>query len=94
MTDHTAAVADKLAALYTSSFGGKETGRYRLPQKLLRELFGVRRLYPDDITSLSRALFERGYVLIDMDSFYVVMSANSFVNYRRLSAEAIRDEER
>ena len=75
--------ADRLAQLYDEQFGGKERGRYRISAKLLRALADRRRLYEDDIRKLARALFERGYVLIDMDSFYVVMSSNSFVNYRR-----------
>ena len=29
-------------------------------------------------------------VLIDMDSFFVVMAANSFVNYRRLNEEMLK----
>ena len=28
-------------------------------------------------------MFERGFVLVDMDSFFVVLSADAFVNYRR-----------
>jgi len=91
MSDKTASVADMLARLYAQSFGGKASGRYRVPQKLLREMFGVRRLYADDIERLHRTLFERGYLLIDMDSFYVIMSTNSFVNYRRLSHDAINE---
>lgn len=79
--------AKKLAGLYDREFGGKRSGRYRIPQKLLKDLLGRRRLYDEDITTLSRALFEEGYVLIDMDSFYVVMNANSFVNYRRAAKE-------
>ncbi len=82
-------VADRLAALYGREFGGKSSGRYRIPQKLLREMCGRRRLYEDDMTALSRALLERGFVLIDMDSFFVIMSANSFVNYRRVGKDAL-----
>ena len=52
-------------------------------------MMGRRRLYSEDRTAIARALFERGYVLIDMDSFFVVMSANSFVNYRRVGKEAL-----
>ncbi len=81
--------ADRLAALYNESFGGKETGRYRIAAKLVRALAGRRRLYEDDVRNLSRALLERGFVLIDMESFFVVMSANTFVNYRRANEEAI-----
>jgi hypothetical protein len=79
----TSEIAEKLGALYEKEFGGKKSGRYRIPAKVLRDLAGRRRLYEDDIRNISRALVERGFILIDMDSFYVVMSANAFVNYRR-----------
>lgn len=82
-------VAETLANLYSRDFGGKASGRYRIPVKLLRDLCGRRRLYEEDILALSRALLEKGYVLIDMDSFFVVMSANSFVNYRRVGKEVL-----
>lgn len=74
-----------LADLYGQEFGGKKGGRYRVSEKLLRLVLQRRRIYETDISMLTRALFERGYVLIDMDSFYVVMAANSFVNYRRVA---------
>lgn len=80
-------VADRLAALYERSFGGKETGRYRISAKLVQQLADRRRLYDDDVRNLSRALYERGFVLIDLDTFYVVMSSKSFVNYRRANDE-------
>lgn len=82
--------ADRLAALYSQAFGGKKGGRYRLPAKLLQRLLDRKRLYEDDIRALMRALLERGFVLVDMDSFYVVLSANSFVNYRRVNEEALK----
>jgi len=81
--------ADSLAKFYDVEFGGKKSGRYRIPAKLVRELVQRRRLYEDDIRALGRALFERGYVLIDMDSFYVVTSANAFVNYRRANEDLL-----
>lgn len=84
-----AIAAERLSALYDVQFGGKKSGRYRIPGKLMRELAQRRRLYEDDIQALGRALLERGFVLIDMDSFYVVMSANSFVNYRRVNEEVL-----
>lgn len=84
-----AATADRLAALYSEAFGGKPNGRYRVAVKLVRRLAGRRRLYEDDVRVLSRELLERGYVLIDMESFFVVMSANSFVNYRRANEDAL-----
>jgi len=78
-------VADRLAALYN----GQDNGRYRIAAKLVRALAGRRRLYEDDVRDLSRAMIERGFVLIDMDSFFVVMSANTFVNYRRANEECL-----
>lgn len=75
--------AKRLADMYATEFGGKPSGRYRISRKILCDIAGRRRLYADDITTLTRALFERGFVLIDMESFFVVMSANAFVNYRR-----------
>ena len=81
--------ANRLAALYAESFGGKASGRYRIPSKIIRDMMGVRRLYPEDVQALTRAMLEEGYVLIDMDSFFVVLSANAFVNYRRANAEVI-----
>ena len=78
-------VADHLARAYAQAFGGKPSGRYRIAIKMLRGLWGRKRLYEDDISTLSRALYERGYVLIDLDQFLVVMSVNAFTNYRRYS---------
>ncbi|WP_417243146.1 hypothetical protein [Celeribacter sp.] len=81
--------AKRLAALYAQSFGGKASGRYRIPSKMVRDMAGQRRLYPEDVQALTRAMFQEGYVLIDMDSFFVVLSANAFVNYRRANADVI-----
>jgi hypothetical protein len=82
--------ADKLAALFDAPFGGKTKGRYRISTKLLRQVCQCRRLFEDDIRQLTRELLERGYVLIDMDSFFVLLSANSFVNYRRANEDCLR----
>ncbi|MGR3434941.1 MAG: hypothetical protein ACU0CO_08660 [Shimia sp.] len=82
--------AARLADLYDTAFGGKPSGRYRIPEKLLRDMMGRRRLWPEDVTQLTRALAEHGCVLIDMDGFFVVMSANSFVNYRRVGKDQAR----
>ena len=85
----TSAVADSLVGLYARQFGGKPKGRFRIAAKLLRKLAGRRRLYEDDVRDLTRARLERGYVLIDMDGFFVVMSANTFANYRRANEDVL-----
>jgi len=82
-------VADRLVEMYARPFGGKKTGRYRIAAKLLRQISGRRRLYEDDIGELGRELFERGYVMIDMETFFVVLSANTFVNYRRANEDCV-----
>jgi hypothetical protein len=82
-------VADRLGALYAKSFGGKSGGRFRISAKLVRQVLARRRLYESDITELTRAMFERGFVMIDMDGFFVVLSANAFVNYRRANEDVL-----
>jgi hypothetical protein len=82
-------VADRLAELYARPFGGKKTGRYRIAAKLVRELASRRRLYEDDVKELTREMLERGFVLVDMETFFVVLSANTFVNYRRANEDSI-----
>jgi len=82
-------VAAKLVALYGEAFGGKSSGRYRISCRLLRQLFGCRRLYEDDVRMLTRTLAQQGYVLVDMDNFFVVMAANTFVNYRRANEDSL-----
>lgn len=83
------AVAERLVELYDCSFGGKSKGRYRIAKRLLCDLSGRRRLYEDDIRELTRAMLERGFVLIDMDTFFVIMSSNTFVNYRRANEDSV-----
>jgi hypothetical protein len=85
-------VADQLCLLYEKPFGGKKSGRFRISMKLVRLLAGRQRLYEDDIRDLQRAMAERGHVLVDMDTFFVVMRADTFVNYRRVSDETILSE--
>ncbi len=80
----TEAIARELCDLFEVEFGGKPRGRYRISEKFLRHLMGVTRLYPETITSLQRAVFERGFVLIDMDSFFVIIGAKTLATYRRV----------
>ncbi len=81
--------ADRLAELYSKPFGGKRNGRFRIAAKLVRRMTGRRRLYEDDVKDLVRAMLERGYVLLDMDGYFVIMSVNTFVNYRRVNEETL-----
>ncbi len=84
-------VAARLAELYEQPFAGKPRGRFRISQKHLRQMAGVRRLYSDDISALTRALYELGYVLIDLDSFFVILSQKAFASYRRVNEGVIAE---
>jgi hypothetical protein len=84
-----AVAADQLAALYEQPFGGKVRGRYRVSMKLLRQVLGCRRVYPEVFQALSRALYERGYVLIDLENYFVVLSQRTFGGYRRVNDAAL-----
>ncbi|MDJ0611588.1 MAG: hypothetical protein QNJ67_21625 [Kiloniellales bacterium] len=78
-------VAEELAGLYERPFGGKERGRYRVSMKHLRALTRRRRVTEDVIRSIGEELYELGYVLIDLESYFVVLSQRTFVSYRRVS---------
>ncbi len=81
-------VARRLAEFYEQPFGGKPDGRYRLSPKLLRKLAQRRRISDEFAAQLAEEMFELGYVFIDLESYYVVTSARTYANYRRL-AEAL-----
>lgn len=85
-----ARIADRLANLYSQPFGGKPKGRYRIAGKVLRQLAGRRRLYEDDVRGLTRAMLERGFVLVDMESYFVVLSVGTFTNYRRANEDSVK----
>lgn len=79
------AVAQRLEELYETTFAGKARGRYRLSMKHFRLLIGCRRIYPETILAVTRALYERGYVLVDMETYFVVLSQRTFSSYRRVN---------
>jgi len=78
-------VAERLAALYEVGFGGKERGRYRFSMKQMRALTGRKRVPPNVIRRIGEEVFELGYVLIDLETYFVVLSQPTFRSYRRLS---------
>ncbi len=78
-------LARRLEELYETAFAGKGRGRYRLSMKHLRRLTGQRRVYPQTIAAVARALYERGYVLVDMETYFVVLNQRTFASYRRVN---------
>ena len=87
MTDKLTAyqIAEQLSDLYEQEFGGKPRGRYRISMKHMRTLTGRRRVTPDIVQAIASELFEMGYVLIDMETFFVVLAQRTFTSYRRVS---------
>ena len=82
-------IAERLAALYEEKFGGKERGRYRIAMKQMRMLTGRRRVPGEYIQKLGEELFELGYVLIDLETFFVVLAQRTFRSYRRVSEDSL-----
>ena len=83
------AVADRLAQLYDQAFGGNRRGRFRISMKLLRRIAGRRRLTPRHIRAIGEEVFERGFVLIDLETFFVVLSQRTFASYRRVNEASL-----
>ena len=78
-------VAESLAQLYEQQFGGKARGRFRVSMKHMRLLTGRRRVTGDLILKISEELYEFGFVLIDLEDFFVILAQRTFKNYRRVS---------
>jgi len=78
-------VACKLATFYDQPFGGKQSGRYRISPKNLRQLTQRRRISDKFVRRLAEAMFEMEYVFVDMESYYAVTSTRTFTNYRRVA---------
>ncbi len=84
-------IAQRLEELYETAFAGTARGRYRLSMKHFRMLTGCRRVYPDTIRAITRALYERGYVLVDMETYFVVLSQRTFSSYRRVNESVLEN---
>jgi hypothetical protein len=82
-------VRTRLVALYEHPFAGKPRGRYRISMKLMRQLMGVRRVWPEQIEELRRSLYEMGYLLIDLETYFIVVSQQTFASYRRVNESVI-----
>ncbi len=78
-------VVERLVALYERPFGGKRRGRYRISMKLMRSLLGQRRVWLEQMEAIRRGLYDRGYLLVDMETYCVVVSHQTFSSYRRVN---------
>lgn len=77
-------IAQELADLYGKPFGGKPNGRFRISPKMLRKIAGRRRLAERFVQELAEEMFELGFVLLDMETYYAIASVRTFDSYRRL----------
>jgi len=82
-------VAELLAKLYGQEFGGKRLGKYRISRKYLRELARRQRLTPDFLHELGDELFERGFVIAELETFFAVLDQRLFNSYRRVTSAAV-----
>lgn len=82
-------IAKKLADLYEQPFGGKPGGRYRISPKMLRKIADRKKLPDTFFRELADEMFELGFVLLDMESYYAVASARTFASYRRLGEASL-----
>ena len=84
-----AQIAAFLEALDSQPFGGKPKGRFRISRKFLRQVARRRRLPADLVSAIADEMFERGYVMIDMEAYFVVIPQRYFGSYRRVTAAAV-----
>ncbi|MDX1424425.1 MAG: hypothetical protein R3322_14870 [Kiloniellales bacterium] len=82
-------LARALACLYAERFGGATSGKFRISRKFMRQLAGRRKLPDSYIARLAEDLFEAGFVLIDCETYFVVLSQKQFASYRRVTAAAV-----
>lgn len=94
MRPSTGAVAQKLAELYEKPFGGKPSGRYRISSKMLRKIAERKKLPERYIDELAEELFELGFVLLNMESFFALASVQTFASYRRLGEASLEETEK
>ena len=83
------ALAHVLVRLFAERFGGASTGKFRISRKFLRQLAGRRKLPDDYLAVLAEHMFEAGFVLVDCESYFVVLSQKQFASYRRVTAAAV-----
>jgi hypothetical protein len=76
-------IAKHLVDIYQNPFGGKHNGRYRISIKHLRQIAGCRRIFQEDMDQICKEMYQLGYSLIDLESFFVVISHKTFTHYRR-----------
>lgn len=82
-------LVNDLVRLSAERFGGVSGGKYRISRKFLRQLAGRRKLPDDYLSALAEEMFEAGFVLVDCESYFIVLSQKQFASYRRVTSAAV-----
>ena len=83
------ALAEILVCLFGERFGGPSAGKFRISRKFLRQLAGRRKLSDGYFAQLAEEMFEAGFVFVDCESYFIVLSQKQFASYRRVTAAAV-----
>ena len=84
-----ATIAEILERLYDETFGGKKNGRYRISRKFLLGIARRRRLTDQHVDEIAEELFETNFILVNVETYFVVLNQKLFSNYRRATTAAI-----
>lgn len=82
-------VVEILIELHGLKFAGRSGGKYRISRKYFRQIAARRKLTAEFVALVTDALFERGYVLVDLETHFVVLRQGLFDSYRRVTDRAI-----
>jgi len=85
------ALAQILVRLFGERFGGASAGKFRISRKFLRQLAGRRKLSDGYFAQLAEEMFEAGFVFVDCESYFIVLSQRQFASYRRVTAAAVNN---
>jgi hypothetical protein len=84
-------VCEGLIHFYNEKFGGKLRGRFKIMRKDLMFLARWPRLSEIDVKQLSDLMLEKGYVMVDLDSYFIVIEERIVLGYRKVPNQLIAD---
>lgn len=83
-------VAKILISLHDRQFRSRRTGKYRISRSALRAVCGRHKLTERFLEEIETELFERGYVLVDLETYFAVMNQKLFDSFRRASSATVQ----
>jgi len=78
-----------LADLHQASFGGEESGAYKIGREDLKSVTGRPMIHQTIIEDIADWLVEEGLILIDRDAYFLVARPCLFDAVRTVPAEAL-----